>query len=89
MTHLPGNPHAVDAQYAMECTILSSDDSGTQAIESLLMDNARANLAVAHELRTLTMAVMASINPAWYGSTGPEQFAEINARMGNPEGATR
>lgn len=55
MSNLPGNPHAYNAEYGMNGTILSSDDSGTQTIEALLMDNARATLALAYEQRTANL----------------------------------
>lgn len=39
-------------------------------------------LALAYEQRTANLIALASLNPAWYGSTGPEEFAEIDARLG-------
>lgn len=58
MSNLPGNPHAYNAEYGMTSTVLSSDDSGTQTIEALLMDNARATLALAFEQRTANLIAL-------------------------------
>lgn len=55
MSNLPGNPHAENVELVLLQTVLSSDDSGTQTIESLLMDNANATLALAYEQRTANL----------------------------------
>lgn len=60
MSNLPGNPHAENVEVVLMQTVLSSDDSGTQTIESLLMDNANATLALAYEQRTANLIAVAT-----------------------------
>lgn len=64
MTNLLGNPHAYDANYAMYSAVFSSDESGTQVIESLLMDNAKATLVLAYEQGAANLITLAQLtNP--------------------------
>lgn len=77
MSNLPGNPHAENVEVVLMQTVLSSDDSGTQTIESLLMDNATATLALAFEQRTANLiAVMA------LAGTKEKIWQEVYDRLG-------
>ena len=58
---MAGNPHHDRVACYLDATILSSDESGTQTIESLLMNNARATLALAYEQRTANLIAMETL----------------------------
>ncbi|MET4094591.1 hypothetical protein [Arthrobacter sp. UYCu712] len=64
---LPGNPHAADAART------------TRPMDERLID---AQLAIAWETRTNTMATLACIDPSFYGSTSRDEFEAIDARLG-------
>lgn len=82
MSNLPGNPHAYNAEYGMTSTVLSSDDSGTQTIEALLMDNARATLALAYEQRTATLVHALLSDSLVTDGKYDEIQAEVRQRLG-------
>lgn len=80
MSNLPGNPHAENVELVLLQTVLSSDDSGTQTIESLLMDNANATLALAYEQRTANL--IAYVEKIDDQTLVRELCAEIAHRLG-------
>lgn len=82
MSNLAGNPHAYNAEYGMTSTVLSSDDSGSQTIEALLIDNARATLALAFEQRTATLDHALLSDSLVADGKYDEIQAEVRQRLG-------
>lgn len=79
---LAGNPHHDRVAFDIESTILSRDESGTQTIESLLMDNARATLALAYEQRTANLIALFGEGFAGTGLPYGDLSKQIKERLG-------
>lgn len=88
MNNLKGNPHYDGVVQSLDLTHLSSDDSGTQTIESLLLDNAHATLTHAYEQRTSNM-LSALMLLAKSSDERAKLDEAIRARLGLTEGGAK